>query len=160
MSPSRSIPDALFAALARWAKAGSHSRGRSLRSETRAARRRMALPAIEGIDMAGGLKRVAGNKRLYRSLLEQFAVKQSDAGSQIVEALANRRSRMAERLAHTVKGVAGNIGIWIVQSGGRRRSRAPSARRIRSVPTLCDLESSLLPQVAAHPTRLWASLLR
>ena len=39
----------------------------------------VALPEIEGIDIAGGLKRVAGNKRLYRSLLEQFAAKQADA---------------------------------------------------------------------------------
>ena len=32
------------------------------------------IPEIEGIDIADGLRRVAGNRRLYRSLLEQFAV--------------------------------------------------------------------------------------
>ena len=38
----------------------------------------LELPNIDGIDMTGGLARVAGNKRLYRSLLEQFAAKQAD----------------------------------------------------------------------------------
>ena len=45
------------------------------------------MPEIEGIDVDGGLKRVAGNKRLYRSLLEQFADKQADAAAQIAAAL-------------------------------------------------------------------------
>jgi HPt (histidine-containing phosphotransfer) domain-containing protein len=52
---------------------------------------------------------------LYRSLLEQFASKQADADVKIGEALRNGDRETAERLAHTVKGIAGNIGIGRVQ---------------------------------------------
>jgi len=54
-----------------------------------------ALHEIGGIDMNGGLARVAGNKRLYRRLLEQFVAKQADADTKIEQALVreigNRR---------------------------------------------------------------------
>ena len=71
----------------------------------------MIVPEIDGVDVVGGLKRVAGNKKLYRSLLTQFAEKQGDAATQISEALKSGDANLAERIAHTVKGVAGNLGI-------------------------------------------------
>ena len=61
---------------------------------------------------ADGLKRVVGvNKRLYRDLLAQFAAKQDDAAVRISTALESGDLQLAERIAHTVKGVAGNLGI-------------------------------------------------
>ena len=74
--------------------------------------------------MTGGLTRVAGNKRLYRSLLEQFAAKQADAASKIEEALAKGDRALAERIAHTLKGVAGNIGIVDVQEAAAKVEKA------------------------------------
>ena len=68
----------------------------------------MIMPDIAGVDLADGLNRVAGNRRLYRDLLGQFAKKQGDAAAQISAALENRDAKLAERIAHTVKGVAGN----------------------------------------------------
>ena len=47
----------------------------------------VVLPEIAGINLADGLKRVAGNRRLYRDLLAQFAAKQGDAAAQISAAL-------------------------------------------------------------------------
>src|SRR5262249_50854299 len=87
-------PDALFAALSRWTTpkrrvAPAPSSGPTVPDET--------FPPIEGIDIASGLKRVAGNKRLYRSLLEQFAGKHFDADAQIGTALANGDRELAER---------------------------------------------------------------
>src|SRR5262249_46245996 len=69
------------------------------------------LPDIEGVDVAGGLQRVAGNKRLYRDLLVQFAAKQGDTAEQISAAIESEDPKLAERLAHTGKGGAGNIGL-------------------------------------------------
>ena len=51
------------------------------------------LPEIEGVDLEDGLKRVVGNKRLYRDLLLQFASKQADAPTQIAAAIAERRPK-------------------------------------------------------------------
>jgi two-component system sensor histidine kinase/response regulator len=73
------------------------------------------LPAIEGLDAADGLARVAGNLRLYLKLLRQFADEQSRAPEEIARALAAGDRKLAERLAHTVKGVAGNLGAREIQ---------------------------------------------
>ena len=74
--------------------------------------------------MASGLKRVAGNKRLYRDLLVQFATKQRDAASQILAAMENGDRKLAERIVHTVKGVAGNIGLGQVFAAAEKLERA------------------------------------
>lgn len=77
----------------------------------RGAEEETILPEIEGVDIAGGLQRIAGNKRMYRDLLAQFAVKQRSAGERIASAIESGDHHQAERLAHSLKGVAGNLGI-------------------------------------------------
>lgn len=106
-------PDALLAVLLRWATPHPEALAAEFRTEIRptAAVDEIALPEIEGVDLEGGLKRVAGNKRLYRDLLLQFAAKQADAPAQISKAIESGDQKLAERIAHTIKGVAGNIGL-------------------------------------------------
>jgi HPt (histidine-containing phosphotransfer) domain-containing protein len=83
----------------------------------------VALPEIEGLDLNGGLNRVAGNRHLYRSLLEQFVGKHADSGVQIRAALDRGDRELAGRIAHTVKGVAGNLGIASVQTAAETVER-------------------------------------
>ncbi len=73
------------------------------------------LPAVEGLDVQDGLTRVAGNHDLYVKLLRMFIDHQGPAASQIAEALNRHDNAVAERLAHTVKGTAGNLGARSVQ---------------------------------------------
>jgi len=117
-------PDALFAALMRWAK----PRPRPVDSQVPPAPARTIddaiLPEIAGVNLADGLNRVAGNRRLYRNLLGQFAAKQGDAVAQISAAIENGDSKLAERIAHTVKGVAGNLAISEVQSAAQKVEKA------------------------------------
>jgi two-component system sensor histidine kinase/response regulator len=68
------------------------------------------LPTVEGLDCVDGLRRVGGNTSLYVKLLRQFATQQADAVEQIRAALAANDAESATRLAHTLKGVAGNLG--------------------------------------------------
>jgi two-component system sensor histidine kinase/response regulator len=68
------------------------------------------------LDERDGLRRVAGNRNLYLDLLRQFAEQQSRAVEQIDAALARGDAALAERLAHTLKGIAGNLGAKSVQS--------------------------------------------
>ncbi len=63
------------------------------------------------IDAESGIARVAGNCALYERLLKQFQDKYSHAGADIQDALAQNKREEAVRLAHTVKGVAGNLGV-------------------------------------------------
>ncbi len=69
-----------------------------------------------GLDTKDGLSRVAGNRKLYLKLLRQFVEQQGPAVAQITGALASGDTALAERLAHTLKGVAGNIGAKPVQT--------------------------------------------
>ncbi|MBM3851967.1 MAG: response regulator, partial [Verrucomicrobia bacterium] len=74
------------------------------------------LPVADGLDTKDGLSRVAGNKKLYVKLLRQFTDGQASAVAQITAALAQGEAKTAERLAHTLKGVAGNLGARTVQA--------------------------------------------
>jgi signal transduction histidine kinase/DNA-binding response OmpR family regulator len=97
-------PEALYAALARWLAP----------AEPRAATSRPAPAAApddrDRLDMRQGLSRVRGNEALYHKLLGDFAAK----GPEMVGALRERAdagdAAQARQLAHTLKGVAGNIG--------------------------------------------------
>jgi two-component system sensor histidine kinase/response regulator len=116
-------PDAMFATLLRWAKP---RKVRATGAEDRTAKpaNDEPLPEIEGVDMAGGLKRVAGNKRLHHDLLMQFAAKHSEVNSQILAAIDGGDNKLAERIAHTAKGVAGNIGLGKVFAAAGKLERA------------------------------------
>jgi signal transduction histidine kinase/CheY-like chemotaxis protein/CHASE3 domain sensor protein len=87
-----------------------------------------ALPAIDGLDTADGLLRVAGNRALYRKLLRQFVAQQADVPERIALALGEGHHTEAERLAHTVKGVAGNLGAGPVQAAAGALEQAIASR--------------------------------
>ncbi len=70
--------------------------------------------------------------RLYRDLLAQFAAKQCDAGSQISAAIDGGHREQAERIAHTVKGVAGNIGVGDVFTAADKLEKAIRERDPKS----------------------------
>jgi signal transduction histidine kinase/CheY-like chemotaxis protein len=74
------------------------------------------LPAVADLDTKAGLSRVMGNRKLYASLLRQFVEKQGPAVAEIGAALASGGAALAERLAHTLKGAAGNLGAIRVQA--------------------------------------------
>ena len=129
-------PDNLFSTLMRWVRPQPKS---APESQARAKKTgdEVLLPEITGINLVDGLKRVAGNRRLYRDLLGQFADKQGDAAAQISAALKGGDQKLAERIAHTVKGVAGNIGITGVQTAAQRLEKAIREGH-DSVPALLD----------------------
>ena len=121
-------PDVLFSTLMRWAKPrprqATESQGPPIPASTTPANRADELPEIVGINLDDGLKRVAGNRRLYRDLLGQFVAKQANAAAQISAALESEDLKLAERIAHTVKGVAGNLSIAQVQSAAQQLEKA------------------------------------
>jgi len=64
---------------------------------------------VPGVDLQEGLGRVGGNKKLYRKLLLDFAKNYTSYANQIREAISAHNDAEAKRLAHTLKGVSGNI---------------------------------------------------
>jgi two-component system sensor histidine kinase/response regulator len=70
---------------------------------------------IDGLDTALGLSRMAGKKPLYLAMLRRYASGQGPAGRQIREALDQGDAETALRVAHTLKGVSGNVGATRIQ---------------------------------------------
>jgi len=70
---------------------------------------------IHGLDTTLGLSRMAGKKPLYLAMLRRYASGQGQAGQQIRDALAAGDSETAQRVAHTLKGVSGNVGATAIQ---------------------------------------------
>jgi two-component system, sensor histidine kinase and response regulator len=73
------------------------------------------LPAIDGLDAALGLKRAVGKKPLYLSMLRKYVSNQENTPADLRAALDAGDHATAERLAHTAKGVSGNIGATALQ---------------------------------------------
>jgi len=107
-------PQAMFEMLRRYVRT-SRPRPQSGVS-TAASWERVEVPKIPGIDLEGALRRVAGNSGLYLDLLRRYIEGQQDAAEKIREALRSRDVHRAERIAHTAKGVSGNIGAAEVQA--------------------------------------------
>jgi len=69
------------------------------------------LPAeLPGIDVDDGLRRLGGNTRLYRDILVRLATDFADAVAAMEQLVAAGDLAGASRLAHSLKGVAGNVG--------------------------------------------------
>ena len=60
--------------------------------------------------MKSGLAKVGGNRKLYRKLLSKFRRNHTSVADDIKNALEKDDLETATRLAHTIKGLAGNIG--------------------------------------------------
>ena len=84
----------------------------------------VGIPVVDGLQTGEGLSRVAGNKKLYIKLLRQFAAQQADAPVQIAQQLKAGDRASAERTAHTVKGVAANLGAKKVQAAASELEKA------------------------------------
>lgn len=70
---------------------------------------------IKGLDAKVGLRQMAGKQDLYISMLKKFALNQEYTAKQIQSALAEDDPTTAQLLAHTLKGLSGNIGAHSLQ---------------------------------------------
>ena len=73
------------------------------------------LQSIEGLDPLQGLQRTGGKAGFYISMLRKMATAQADAVQRVRAQLAGNDRGSAERTAHTLKGVAGNLGAVALQ---------------------------------------------
>ncbi|MBC7700561.1 response regulator [Aquabacterium sp.] len=71
--------------------------------------------ALITLDTADGIARCMGNLDLYRRLIKGFDKTQQDFGPQFSHALREQDHELVLRMAHTLKGLAGNIGAMALQ---------------------------------------------
>ena len=68
------------------------------------------LSSLHGINITSGISNVAGNEILYLDLLRRFVAKYRNSHMELPELLTAFDTESAARLAHTIKGVAANLG--------------------------------------------------
>ena len=108
-------PDRLIATLAKWIHPARLADS-SPPPPTATASAPMPLPDLPGVKVAESVRRIGGNTGLYYSLLEKFRINQKDAARNIRDALASNDQKTAERLAHTLRGIAGTLGAEYLQT--------------------------------------------
>ena len=69
-----------------------------------------ALREVAGLDVGQGLRQCNHSVALYAAMLGKFVKSQGQAVQQIRQALAQADGATAERLAHTLKGLAASLG--------------------------------------------------
>jgi PAS domain S-box-containing protein len=155
-------PAALFDALARWltpraeAEAEPEPRRRAAGAADIAESFDPAGLKIEGLDVKLGLSRVLGKRRLYSDLLLKFARDQTKAPQLLQEALDQGDLSTAQRLAHTAKGLAGNIGaIRLQEQAGLLETAIRDHAPREKIDPLLDVWRAGLRDLISE---LWAAL--
>jgi two-component system sensor histidine kinase/response regulator len=116
-------PEALWLSLLRWVTprdglgvAASRPAQRTVPAAFDATATQASLRRIAGLDVNMGLRSTAGNLPFYVSMLTKFITGQSDAIQRIVGSLDAGDKADAELAAHTLKGVASNLGMHALAS--------------------------------------------
>ena len=106
-------------------------------------------PTVAGVDTRLGLQRALGKPALYTEMLRRFVQGQGHVIADLREAIATGDLALAERLAHTLRSVAANIGAEGVAVKAQALEQALRARPTRDVddlePTLVALADTLEP---------------
>jgi CheY-like chemotaxis protein/HPt (histidine-containing phosphotransfer) domain-containing protein len=139
-------PDRLVATLAKWVHP-SRTVEVSSSAETAPALPAEPLPDLPGVTVDLSVRRIGGNVALYYSLLDTFRENERHVVSRIRETLASNDAVTAERIAHTLKGIAGTLGAEFLQDRAEQLER-----EIREGP-FGDLEP-LLAQIDLEVERL------
>jgi len=107
-------------------------------------------PILEVIDMKGALDRLGNNQRLYLRILSLFRESHNDTVINLREALLTRDFVLARRLAHSLKGVAGQIGADALRATANDLEVAISEGKTTVYdPLLTEVEQMLFATLAA-----------
>ncbi len=104
-------PDRMVTTLAKWVRPKSTAGEAPVKpTEQKFEAEPEPLPDLPGINVAQSVRRMGGNTALYCTILDKFRVKERNVAASIREALNAKDNVTAERLAHTLRGIAGTLG--------------------------------------------------
>lgn len=104
----------------------------------------LPLKGVPGINVKSGLTKVSGNRPLYRKLLAQFRDKYLDTAREISGLLRSDMRVEAARFAHTIKGVAANLGADDLSMVAAELERALKTGREDATDLVAEMEERLL----------------
>jgi len=110
-------PEHLFAVIKKWAKRTGGGKRPAKAAVAPEKQEAIVLPKSGfGVDIESGLGRLNGNRKLYRKLLLDFSKNYTSSPDDLHRLLQQGNLEDARRLAHTLKGVAGNISAYDIQA--------------------------------------------
>jgi two-component system sensor histidine kinase/response regulator len=146
------IFDDLFSTLTRWLKPRNIKNVEKSSTSAPTALDKTSLEnlVVAGVDIEDGLARMAGDEAFYRRILRKFNEGQTDVVHEIRAAHEANDQERAIRLAHTLKGVAGNIGARTLAETAHEVERALDKGQTQNIDTLlARVASKLDPLVSA-----------
>jgi len=110
-------PDELYSALVRWIEPGDREVPLALLHRQSEFDKEVNAPLFDlpGFDIENAIKRLGGSGRAYLKTLAKVVETESDAMDRIAKSLKEGEQEIAVRAAHTLKGLAGNIGATALQ---------------------------------------------
>ena len=108
-------PGEMFATLARWIKPSNPAAGGN-GTAAAAAAPGVLLPRLPGVQVEAAVQRLGGDVESYVGLLDKFRHRNRGAVAEIRLALTGGSRSDAERIAHTLKSVAGALGAVSLQA--------------------------------------------
>ncbi len=150
-------PDIFFSVLKKWIKpTNENSKQPESRTDKSADKDNMNVVLPEsgsGIDIESGLKRLGGNRKLYRKLLLDFSRSIPIFSEEMGSAVKQGHMEVVLRLAHRIIGVSGNMAANDILGVARRLESAIKNKEEDKYPDLlAELDASLQTFVALTST--------
>lgn len=138
-------PDQLFGTIVEWIPVNI-SKDALTGDETEPDTIEVQIPEIFDIDINEGLQRVAGNKKLFISILKKFYTGNLKTPDEVKNAVTNKDYETAHRLIHTLKGVSGNIAAMTLHSKTKELEKYFIDRNLENIEEiLAELKQYLNP---------------
>ena len=130
------LPETLYSVLIKWIKL-EHPQNLQLPNSSKSPE----LPFMYGIDNAIGLEHTAGDKTVYRKILQKFAKNHHGSMREIAQALAENNTSVVYQQVHTLKGLAGSLGALSLQNHLQRldESLAETNSNVQNIRTIDNL---------------------
>lgn len=116
------------------------------------------MPQVTDLDIAKVVDRIGEDGHLFRNMLRWFADGQGSFARDIRAAIAAGDHATAQRLAHTLKGAAGDIGATRLGEASKRLEAALQAPSAKAPSALLDAVEALLAQQLSHIRQATAPL--
>lgn len=136
------LPQTLYATLSRWLSPQHNHQITSSSGPND------ELPFLYGIDEAMGLRYSAGDKSVFRKILQKFAENHATSIDEVVNAIACQNFIGAKHILHTLKGLAGSLGavalhghiVRLDELLAEQNASIESSSTFKRLISLCDQE--------------------
>lgn len=119
----------LFTKLSQWVQPSEQTIAMPTKNST-SKQNQITIPELAGIDIKAGLSTTQHNSELYHRLLIKFKNNYQDIITKLSAAFYQEEHAEVEHLAHTLKGVAGNIGAMQLFNSTQKLENAANEQHI------------------------------